>query len=99
MVRVSADVSKTNRKMVPLTRNTKYFISLLQKLIDLRAVAAGLFLITMKNVVNIYSRLSQISSMSCVPDSLFYCLMCKKSCAVNTVFFYKQRCKQRNSSL
>lgn len=87
MVRVCADVSKTNRKMVPLTSNTKYFISLLQELIDLRAVVARLLLIVMKNVVNIYSRLSQINSMSCVPDSLFYYLMGKKSCTVNTVFF------------
>lgn len=88
MVRICVDVSETNRKMVPLTSNTKYFRSLLEKLIDLRAVVAGLLSIAMKNVVNIYSRLSQISSMSCVPDSLFYYLMCKKSCTVNTVFFY-----------
>lgn len=40
MFRVSADASKTNRQMVLLTCNTKYFISLLQKLVDLRAVAA-----------------------------------------------------------
>lgn len=59
MVRVCADVSKTDREMVPLTSNTKYFISLLQKFIDLRAVEAGLLLITVKNIVNIYSRLSK----------------------------------------
>lgn len=53
-----ADVSKTNREMVPLTSNTKYFISLLQEFIDLRAVEAGLLLVTMNNIVNIYSRLS-----------------------------------------
>lgn len=79
---------RQTEKMVPLINNIKYFISLLQKLVDLRAVEAGLQLITMKNVVNIYSRLSQISSMSCVPDSLFYCLICKKSGTVNILFLY-----------
>jgi len=53
MVRVCADASKTNRQMVLLTCNTKYFISLLQKLVDLRAMAAGLLIITMKNVISL----------------------------------------------
>lgn len=50
MVRVCANAFKTNRKMVLLTCNTKIFISLLQKLIDLREMTAGL-LITIKNVI------------------------------------------------
>lgn len=85
MVRVCADASKTNRQMVLLTCNTKYFISLLQKLIDLRAMAAGLDNNNEKCHISI--RLSQISSMFCVPHS-FYCLMYKKSCTVNTVCLY-----------
>lgn len=53
MVRVCTDTSKINRQTVLLTCNTKYFISLLQKLVDLRAMVAGLLITTMKNVKNL----------------------------------------------
>lgn len=63
MLRVCTEASKTDRQTVLLTCNTKYFISLLQKLIDLRAMVAGLNNNNEECQKSI--RLSQIISVSC----------------------------------